>query len=134
LILLRAVNQKAEQERSLLVAQACLGNQAAELNFLACLSCAFPTGLLVACAQASLFAREAAPDGFCVGRRLSGSRCRRSRNRLARSSKASSELGVVDLDFSETGLEREPTDAFGLARFGDFELLLQSGYVFLDLR
>jgi hypothetical protein len=44
------------------------------------------------------------------------------------------ELGVVDLDFSETGLEREPTDAFGLARFGDFELLLQSGYVFLDLR
>ena len=40
----------------------------------------------------------------------------------------------VDLDLSETGLEREPADAFGLARFGDFELLLQSGDVFLDLR
>ena len=35
---------------------------------------------------------------------------------------------------SETGLEREAADAFGLARFGDFELFLQSGDVFLDFR
>ena len=44
------------------------------------------------------------------------------------------ELCIVDLDLSETGLERESSDPFGLTCFCGLELLLQSGDVFLDLR
>jgi hypothetical protein len=33
---------------------------------------------------------------------------------------------VLDLDLAEPGLQREPPDAFGLARLGLLELLLQA--------
>src|SRR5690606_14227373 len=47
----RAVDQKAKQERAFLVAQACLGNQAAELDFLARV---FPALFRLACLSHAL--------------------------------------------------------------------------------
>ena len=42
--------------------------------------------------------------------------------------------GLLDLDFAETGLQRDPADALGLACLGCFELILEPGDFFPDLR
>ncbi|CUX61412.1 exported hypothetical protein [Agrobacterium deltaense Zutra 3/1] len=68
--------------------------------------------------------------GILLSGRLSVASAKPSSDVLERCLKC----GLLDLDFAETGLERDPADSLGLARLGLSELVLEPGDFFPDLR
>ena len=136
---LAELDQGTEQHRALFVAQTGLDDQAAELDLFARVLLA-GFGRDADFAMRSNLASAARSRASCDRRWLGpvpGRRCRPasssgwhlsspSRNRPGHLLEGRLELRLVDLDLTETGLEGDPADALGLARFGLLQLLLEA--------
>ena len=144
------IDQHAEQQCPLLKAQSCLDDQATEFDFfarvfLSRVSFFRASFVIVRAIRSSLTKPARRRASFDRRDRLTCGPAVAAISLPGRTSFASAkppgdllerslQLGFLDLDLTEAGLQRDPADALGLACFCLSQLILQSGDFFPDFR